>query len=574
MTPESLQVIAKVFEEEMELEASGTANPDRSRILELQQYRKDGSTVWMENHLSFLRDEAQKAVGIISLSRDITERMLAEKVLRESEERYRALFDHSLDLVYITDFEGRFIDANDAALNRLGYNREEIRSLNFATLLSEDQMPIALQSTQEIMDTGYQKNLIELRLKAKNGNDLFVETVGSVILHEGIPFAVQGIARDITKRKQVEAVQLESEERYRVLFEGSTPGILITDIGTGRFVDANLSICRMLGYSKAELLQLGIADIHPKHIQDDVVSHLESQVRNGHSSIGSIPCLRKDGTVFYADIAGASTTFHGRRCAVGFFMDITERMLAEGTLQKAKDLLFQAEKLSAMGQLSAGVAHEILNPVNIISMELQMLQTMGNLPTDVLEELKVCMSQIDRIVAIAEDLKQVARIPEKRMGMANINKLIAHVLTLHTSQLMIDEIETKVHYQPDLPDNLMDKKKIEQVILNLISNARDTMEGKENKILRITTDLDEGHDQLKIMVADTGGGIKDEHILKIFDPFFTTKEEGKGTGLGLSISYGIVKDHGGIIWAENNEWGGASFYISLPVKTNMDENCK
>jgi PAS domain S-box-containing protein len=355
MTPESLQIISKVFEEEMKLEASGRADPGRSRILETDQYKKDGSIVCMENHLSFLRDEAQKAVGIISLTRDITERKRTEEVLKESEkkyrdlydflpipvyemdfeakmtsanravfetfrgteedfkkdsnawqllspedidksmknierllkgeqvggteytlkrldgsifpalvissliydkgkpvglrgaivditerkkaeeklreneERYRALFDRSLDLVYITDFEGRFIDANDAALNRLGYNREEIRSLNFATLLSEDQMSLALQSTQEILDTGYQRNAIELRLKAKNGQDVFVETVGSVIKREGIPYAVQGIARDITDRKRAEEELQRTLESLRKSF-GATIQAMVSAV--------------------------------------------------------------------------------------------------------------------------------------------------------------------------------------------------------------------------------------------------------------------------------------------------------------------------------------------------------
>lgn len=149
---------------------------------------------------------------------DITDRKLSEEKLRESEARYKALFDCSLDFIYVTDFKGRFIDANDAALNRLGYNREEIHSMNFATLLSEDQLSLAFQTIQGIRDTGHQKNLLELRLKAKNGNDVFVENVGSVILKEGIPYAVQGVARDITKRKKAEAQLQETLVSLRNAF--------------------------------------------------------------------------------------------------------------------------------------------------------------------------------------------------------------------------------------------------------------------------------------------------------------------------------------------------------------------
>jgi PAS domain S-box-containing protein len=190
--------------------------------------RVDGS-VFPALVISSLIYDKGKPVGLRGAIVDITERKKAEEKLRENEERYRALFDRSLDLVYITDFEGRFIDANDAALNRLGYNREEIRSLNFATLLSEDQMSLALQSTQEILDTGYQRNAIELRLKAKNGQDVFVETVGSVIKREGIPYAVQGIARDITDRKRAEEELQRTLESLRKSF-GATIQAMVSAV--------------------------------------------------------------------------------------------------------------------------------------------------------------------------------------------------------------------------------------------------------------------------------------------------------------------------------------------------------
>ncbi len=140
---------------------------------------------------------------------------------------------------------------------------------------------------------------------------------------------------------------------------------------------------------------------------------------------------------------------------------------------------------------------------------------------------------------------------------------------LYSTQLKIDGIEIETQYQPDLPAIFMDKEKIEQVLVDLISNATAAMAEKEKKVLRIITRrnaLTEDHDSLMIVVSDTGTGIKNEDMPKIFDPFFTTRQ-GKGTGLGLSISYGIVTDHGGKIWAENNKRGGASFMIELPVRT-------
>jgi PAS domain S-box-containing protein len=143
--------------------------------------------------------------------RDISERKKTDsqreaaiESLRESEERYRALFDRSLDFVYSIDFEGRFINANAAALNRLGYTSEEVHSLNFASLLSEDQLPLAFKITREIRETGTQMSLMEVRLRCKDGTHIYVETHGSAVMSNGIPVAIQAIARDITERKLTE----------------------------------------------------------------------------------------------------------------------------------------------------------------------------------------------------------------------------------------------------------------------------------------------------------------------------------------------------------------------------------
>ena len=453
MTPESLQISAKVFEEEMKLEASGTADPDRIRIVEVEQYRKDGSIVLMENHLSFMRDEAKKPVGIISVSHDITERKRAEVNLKESKELIEAVVENVPLMIFLKEaVDLRFVIFNRAGEELLGYDRKVLLGKNNLDLFPPEQAAHFMAKDREVLDgeSGILDIPEEPILTAKKGQRL----------------------------------------------------------------------------------------LHTRKV-----------------------CIRgADGATKYL---------------LGISEDITERKRAERDLQEARDQLLQSEKLSALGQLSAGVAHEILNPVNIISMELQLLQAMEGLPSEVLEELKICMLQIDRIVYIANDLKLFARKHEKKMGMANINSIIDHVLTLHKSQLMIDGIETGVQYQSDLPEVAMDQEKMEQVILNLISNARVAMAGKEKKVLRIITERETvsgDRDQLKITIADTGTGIKSEHMSKIFDPFFTTKERGKGTGLGLSISYGIVHDHGGMIWAANNEWGGASFYVRLPVKTDAEKN--
>jgi PAS domain S-box-containing protein len=192
--------------EEVEKSAKNIARLLNGEQIEGNEYtlkRLDGS-VFPAIVISSVIYSNDKPVGLRGAVVDITERKKAEQALQESEERYRALFDRSLDLVYITDFEGRFIDANTAALNRLGYTREEIHTLNFASLLSEDQLPLAIKIVQEMQETGIQMQLVEFRLRHKNGSNVYVETQGSTIISNGIPIAIQAIARDITERKKAE----------------------------------------------------------------------------------------------------------------------------------------------------------------------------------------------------------------------------------------------------------------------------------------------------------------------------------------------------------------------------------
>jgi PAS domain S-box-containing protein len=242
--------------------------------LDVEIIRKNGTKGFNEASVSLLRDAEGKPIGFWGISRDVTERKQAEESLRESEERYKALFDRSLDFVYITDFEGRFLDANTAALNRLGYTREDIPSLNFASLFSEDQLLLAFKELQKIRETGIQTGLLELRLRHKDGSEVYVETQGSTILSNGIPVAMQQIARDITERKQAESqreVALEAlkknEEMLRLITENMSDMIRVTNLqGVNLYLSP--SHFKSLGYSIEERVGKSSFDIvHPDDIE-------------------------------------------------------------------------------------------------------------------------------------------------------------------------------------------------------------------------------------------------------------------------------------------------------------------
>ena len=207
--PEDLQdVMANVRK------SSETGEPGKVR------YRTrcaDGKYIWLETLGRLVSDEKGEYTGSVFSSRDITEQKLAEDALRESEERFRALFDRSLDCVYIHDLEGRFLDANPAALSLLGYDREDMLSVSVASMMDQDQIADSLNSLDAMLRTGFQKELVEYRLRRKDGSYVTVEALASVVYHDGKPLAILGVARDITERKRMEEALLASERNFQRL---------------------------------------------------------------------------------------------------------------------------------------------------------------------------------------------------------------------------------------------------------------------------------------------------------------------------------------------------------------------
>jgi len=218
LTPASYEVAVKTILEGISEEQKEDKDLDRKWSVEMEMYCKDGSTIWDEMETGFIHDAEGKAVGIIGVARDITERKRADQELKDSDERYKAIFDRSLYCVYVSDFEGNFLDANDAALDLLGYTREEIHTLNFASLLAEEYLPEALQIFDDVKRVGSVGKSAIVKLRMKDGDYVLVETETTLLYREGKPYAIQGIAKDITERKRMEGAlqQREHEANERV----------------------------------------------------------------------------------------------------------------------------------------------------------------------------------------------------------------------------------------------------------------------------------------------------------------------------------------------------------------------
>ena len=232
-------------------------------------------------------------------------------------------------------------------------------------------------------------------------------------------------------------------------------------------------------------------------------------------------------------------------------------------LERTQEQLIRSEKLAAVGRLTAGVSHEILNPLNIISMSHQLMLDDPATPQAVAQQLDILQGQVHRITKITQDLLSFSRQREPERCPVDVNEVITRTLGLMESELRLDNIKVELRLAEALPPILADQDQIQQVVLNLLANARDAMPGGGRLSLLTDMVLDDGQRFVELRVENTGPNIAPEHLDKLFDPFFTTKPEGEGTGLGLSICQGIIESHGGSIRVENVSGGGVVFTVRL-----------
>ncbi len=534
--------------------------------------RKDGARRTLEFYASLLRDSQDRPAGFRGIVRDVTDRINAEEVLKKSEEYFRAITENATDIILIVNKKGTITYASPSVEHILGYKQEELIGKRSMDLIVPDDLPRAIHDfgkavfTKEVIIPNF------FRVRHKDGSERILEGVGKNLFDNS---AVEGFVmnvRDVSDSRKAEEALRESEEKYRTILESTEEGYFEVDMA-GNLTFFNPSISRILGYPEEEMTGINNRAYMDRETAQKVFKAFNETYRTGViRKYFDWELIRKDGSRVNVETSislkrNASGDPIGFR---GLVRDITERKRAEKELKKAfqdlqetKDMLVQSEKLAALGRLSSGAAHEIRNPLNILSLNLQMLEIKGKLDDDTKKAVDICHTQINRIVKIIEGLQKFSRISEKKLSQENIQEVIDHVLSLSAPRIKTEDVTAGVQCDPDLPRIFMDRAAMEQAFFNLISNALDAMKDQGKRDLRISAKRKDGH--ILVTVSDTGHGIREEILPKLFEPFFTTKDPDKGTGLGLSISYGIIQDHKGKIWAENNETGGTSFFIELPI---------
>jgi len=358
-----------------------------------------------------------------------------------------------------------------------------------------------------------------------------------------------------------------SEDRYEHIFEHSSDSIFVVDPSSLQILEVNHAARALTGYSREELLQLRFVNLCSfLRSKEKEIAQDPSQVQKIFSSYGNMSLQRKDNNLVLVEGSASMMSHSKGQTAQIFLREVTERRRLEQQLR-------QAEKLSALGQLISGVTHELNNPLAVISGYAQLLAMRPAVDEKTRGDLLKIQRESERASRIVQNFLTFARKQPVEKTNVNLNDLIKVTLELMDYDLRASGVRLVEELGPDLPQVFADPNQLEQVFLNIVNNAVQSMDGNSReKVLKIKTECSATH--VKATLVDSGKGIPAEILGKVFDPFFTTKDVSVGTGLGLSISFSIIKEHAGSIYAQNDADDGAMFIVELPishVKTSKKE---
>ncbi|MCX6759612.1 MAG: PAS domain S-box protein [Candidatus Nealsonbacteria bacterium] len=501
---------------------------------------------------------------------DITERKQTETALQESDERYKSLFEHSLNCVYLSDFRGNFIDANQSALNLLGYTRDEITSLNFASMLSLDQQSIAFKTNQEVIATGTQKKPTEFRLRCKDGGYVNVVTTASLVYQKGKPYAVQGIATDITERRQTEVVLREEKNKFEKYFD-ATGAIIIFLSLDGKVLLINKIGYETLEYNKDDILNKNWIDkfvfekdrIKTTAIFDSIIREKTDEIKYFETTL--LTKNRKNTTVNWGIVLIKGESGESQ-AILNIGINITE-------LAEAKIAIDQLKELNKLKDDFLNIsAHELRTPLtSIIGFSDILKEQSHSLNSKQQKYINIINAESLMLNNIIKRILTITRFESGReiIHFEPIN-LTAFIQSLQPSlDMLLKNKKAKLVINTEKKDIVVksNKEKILEVIYNFVDNS--LKYGSEEQTITISLTQPE-KERVKIAVKDRGTGIPPEKIDKLFNKFSQLEpslvRSQEGTGLGLYICKLIVDSLGGKIGVESTLGKGSSFFFTLPIE--------
>jgi len=487
----------------------------------------------------------------------------------KAEEKYRSIFDNAVEGIFQSTPEGRFITVNPAMARILAYDLPEelIQTVTDVSRQLYVNPEDRLKSQEIEVCNGVLQDFV-FEARRKDGEKIWLSLNRRTMRDEnGVELFREGTVQDVTERKRAEAALRESEERYRDLVENAHDIIYSHDL-EGNYTSMNKAGEEITGYTLEEALKLKMSDTVAPECLPKVQQMMKRKLAGERVTAYDIEIIAKDGRRVPVEVNTKYVYQNGVAAGVqGIARDVTER-------KQLEDQLRQSQKMEAIGQLAGGVAHDFNNLLTAIngysSLALQRINPENPIKS-YLEEIKKAG---DRAANLTRQLLAFGRKQILQPVPLNLNDIVSDMNKM-LRRLIGEDIDLTATLNPKLKAIKADPGQIEQVLVNLVVNARDAMpSGGHLTIETMTVELDSEYTgkrlgvvpgrYVMLAVSDTGTGMNEETKARIFDPFFTTKEKGKGTGLGLSTVYGIVKQSGGNIWVYSEEGCGTTFKVYLP----------
>ena len=554
-------------------EALGSPKPVQSEEYAPAQ---DGRKTFLDTIKAPIHDAHGALVGLVTVSRDITERKRMEEKLKESEKQYRTLFESSPDAIFIGDPEtGLTLDANPAACRLIARNREEIIGLHQSKLHPPWKDKLARQDFQQHVNEMRLRgttHLMENSVLRSDGTEVPVEILAQSVTIKGKQVLL-GVFRDITERKQIEGALRKSEKFIRDILETVDEGFIVIDRDY-RILSANKAYLHQVKMRLEEVIGRHCYEISHRIDKACYEMGAECSVKRTfdtgepHTSL-HIHHDREKNPIY------VETKSYPLKDASGYTISAIEIINNTTGKKKLEDQLRHSQKMEAVGQLAGGVAHDFNNILTAITGYGSLMKMKMGEHDPLRNYLQQMLDASERAANLTRSLLAFSRKQVISPRPVNLNKIIKNVERL-LQRLVSEDVEMKVILTSKDLTVMADSSQIEQILMNLVANASDAM--LERGCLTISTEVDVlDHEFIRMngfgkpgmyalfSVTDTGAGMDEKTKRKIFEPFFTTKQAGRGTGLGLSIAYGIVKQHDGYITCYSEPNMGTTFKIYLPM---------
>jgi PAS domain S-box-containing protein len=456
------------------------------------------------------------------------------------------------------------IHANPSACKFLGVSYGKIDGWNIGEILGEHNSELFLLIRDHFEQRGGNGGKIHHEVQFTRHEQRYILSAVAVFPSTSLDYYLLYLI-DITEQKKLERELRRRNSFFHNLIDSSVDGIIASDM-KGNIMLFNQEAQALLGYSEEDTKSLHVTQLYHEGVAYELIKRMRSSNFGGKGKLlrHELIVKHKNGFDIPISFSGGIIYDRGQEIATfGLFTDLRAMQQIEEDLEQTHQMLMQSEKMAGLGRLAAGVAHEINNPMSGIMLYANLVQEELGVDHPLTSDLQTIINEADRCKVIVADLLEFSHQTTYEMEQVDLNDVIRKTLTILQHQPLFQNIELSLELNPELPPIYGNAIRLNQVVMNIVINGVQAMEGTGK--LHITSRTRANRDISEITIQDSGPGIVHEHLEKIFDPFFTTKATGEGTGLGLSVSYAIVKEHKGSIRVTSTPEAGTTFTLRFPV---------